>query len=171
MDISLDRFRDVVRSVRGPGELLEPPVVVLRVVAALIGDSEVQHAVSAKVAGSEGEGEGPLTSWRYVALIKVGLVAVDVTNTISDWELDGSRRTEPSPTIDARLIPIAEVTDCRVLEVQGRSLDPQDFTVRWQIGIRTGEPVRIPVGRYQAETEAASAFGRAVIDRLEALSA
>jgi hypothetical protein len=152
MDISRDQVQIAAKSVRGPGERLDPPHVVIQVVASLLGEHKIEHAVSVKVSSQGDDGE-PFTSWKYAALTGSGLIAVDVSNAIADWELDGSGRREPTPTIDARFIPFGEITNCRVVGIERVSTSFEEWTVSWE-------------GRYSAERSAASALGRAIADRL-----
>ncbi|MER7243179.1 hypothetical protein [Kribbella sp. NPDC000426] len=165
MDINREQVQIAAKSVRGPGESLDPPHVVIQVVASLLGEHKIDHAVSVKVS-SRGDERDPFTSWKYAALTGFGLIAVDVTNAIADWELDGSGRREPTPTIDARFIPLGEITHCRVVGIERVSTSFEEWTVSWEIGIRGEQPVRLPEGRYSAERSAASALGRAIADRL-----
>jgi hypothetical protein len=91
-------------------------------------------------------------------------VTARLLNVVPDWELDASDRGEPNPTIDARLIPLGEITHCRVVGVEQRSLE--EWTTTWEIGIRGLEPVRLPTTRNYPDRAAASALGRAIVDRL-----
>ncbi|GAA3598484.1 hypothetical protein [Kribbella ginsengisoli] len=163
MEISLDQLRAVLKSLSGPEEQLEPPTVVLQVVASLVGNSAIHSALSIK-AQSRADNGDPVTTWRYVALTDVGLVTASLANVIPDWELDGSNRQDPRPTIDARLIPLREVTYCRVMGVEPRSTE--EWTASWEIGIRDLEPLHLPTSRNHPDKAAASNLGRAIADRL-----
>ncbi|WP_134003481.1 hypothetical protein [Kribbella sp. VKM Ac-2566] len=125
-------------------ERLDPPVVVAQAVASVIGASSIEKAAVAKN-DIRSEGEAPATTWRYVALTAGGLVVAEVTNDVADWEM-GSQDTDPEPSIDARLVPIREITFCRVDRVARFSTGPEEWSVSWSIGLRGEKPVQLPVG-------------------------
>ncbi|WP_433018952.1 hypothetical protein [Kribbella sp. CA-294648] len=166
MEISEDRLRTVQKSLSGPDQRLEPPLVVLLAVASLVADSEIQHATATKIEGRPLD-EAPFTTWRYVALIPAGLVVLDATKPVADWEMgDIERPDQAAPKIDARFIPLSEVAYCKVVGIE--SLSAREWLATWEIGVRNQEPVHLPTGRSRSQRVAASAVGRAILDRLAA---
>jgi hypothetical protein len=155
-------LRAIWKSVKGPGARLDPPVVVAQAVASVIGTSSIEKAAVAKN-DIRSEGVTPATTWRYVALTGAGLVAAEVTNTVADWE-SGSHDTDPEPSIDARLIPIREITFCRVDGVARYSTSPDE----WSVGLRGEKPVQLPAGAGRESKEVASELGFAIASRLRA---
>lgn len=161
-----DEFQAILKSVRGKGERLDPPVVVAQAVASLIGTSSIEAAVVAKY-DIRDDGHEPATIWRYIALTDPGLVVAEVANNVVDWEI-GTHDTDPEPSIDARLIPIREVTFCRVDGIEWYSVSPDEWSVTWSIGVRGEEAVELPAGNGRDSKDAASDLGYAIVARLRA---
>jgi hypothetical protein len=157
-------FRAIWKSVRGPGERLDPPAVVAQAVASVIGTSAIQKAAVVKN-DIRVEGEEPATTWRYVALTDAGLVVAEATNTVVDWEM-GTTDTDPEPSIDVRFIPIREITFCRVDGITRLSASPDEWNANWSIGVRGEKPVQLPVGNGGESRAAASDLGDAIAARL-----
>jgi hypothetical protein len=154
----------VWKSVRGPGERLEPPIVVAQAVASVV-DGAFDRDGRCHQERHPGRRRGAGHDVGYAALTDAGLVVAEVTNTVVDWEM-GTRETDPEPSIGARLIPIREITFCRVDGVTRYSASPDEWSGSWSIGLRGEKPVQLPVGSSRESRDAASDLGDRIAARL-----
>ena len=155
-----------------------PPRLVLHAAAALIQGREVRRAVASHqrvdrpVASNETPKEAG-TVWRVLALLDGGLVSVVGKSDHGDWVL-GSVDTELDGDLDARFIPLSEVTGCAVTQILpaqsfGSSEGPFACRTRWTVTVRDGSSVQIPWrDSGDGGAEAHEAFAHDLVDLLSA---
>lgn len=164
----VDRFRD-----GRPGaddRLPAAPREIVQALAALIGDAEVAGSVSVyNLEPADGPEQKSCATWECMALAGGGVVNVSGSRVGGEWYLDNFDDPDSgtAPAVHGSVIPLREVTACRVLNVRSTG-DAQWFS-QWQLDLRSGDPLVIPWPRHKYGQEQHEALAREVAKQLRSI--
>lgn len=122
---------------------MKPPFEVLHCLGLLIGDAEVSHSVATYALETASDTAQQQAVWECLALAGGALVKLRATCEGRDWFLGGPNWTvKGAPTFQGELVPLTEVSGCRLVHVEGSRTDSP--VTRWELRLRSAQTLPIP---------------------------